>query len=133
MALGVASEPVPAVLVGHQDGGELGSVLYAAAANGHDEVRAIGLALVHQLLRLQIGGLRRQVVQNSVCHAGFLNPCHRQFQQPGSFNSLVRKNRQMFYLVLRQNLYDPLQRVFSAEHRMGHFQFIFRQHAVSSF
>ena len=121
-----------AVLVGHQNAGELGGVHDAAAAHSHNEVRAALLALVHQLLRLHVAGLRRQIVQDHGLHAGLLNLGHGKFQQARPLDALVGEHHQALDAVGGENLRNPAQGILAAVHRMGHLQFVLGQHLTSS-
>ena len=64
----------------------------AAAAHRHDEVRAGRLELIHQLLHLHIGGLRRQIGDNDRLLAGLLQLCQRQIHQTGAQDPAVRED-----------------------------------------
>ena len=121
-----------AVFIRHQDAGQLGGVHDATAAYGQDEVGAGGLALVHQLLGLQVGGLCRQVVQNHRVHAAFADLGHGQFQEPCRLNALVGKYSKAPDLVFCQDFGDLFQGVLAAEHGVGHHQLILCKHGMLS-
>ena len=131
-AAGLVQQLLDTVLVGHQDGGQLGGVLHAAAADGHDEVGAVRLALVHQLLGLHVGGLSRQVVQNGILHAGLLDLGHGQVQQARALDALVAEHGQALHAVLREDVLNLLQSILAAEYCVRHFQIVLRQHICSS-
>ena len=132
-AAGLIQQLLDAVLIGHQDGSQLGSILHAAAADSHDKVSTVFLALVHQLLGFHVGRLGRQVVQNGVSHTGSLDTGHGEVQQARALDALVAEHSQALHMVFREDITNLLQGVLAAEYRMRHFQIIFGQHTASSF
>jgi len=123
---GLIQQLLHSVLVRHQDAGQLGGIHDAAAAHGHDEVRATLFALVHQLLGLHVRGLRRELVQDYRLHAGLPNLRHRKLQQARALNALVGENHQALDSVGGKYLGDPPKGILAAVDSVGHFQFVLR-------
>ena len=107
-AAGLIKQLLDAVLVGHQDGGQLGGILHAAAAHSHDEVSTVFLALVHQLLCFHIGRLGRQIVQNGILHSSLLDLGHGQIQQARALDALVAEHSQALHVIRREDFTDLL-------------------------
>ena len=125
---GVVQQFLDAVIIGDQDAGQLGGVHDAAAAAGHDQVRAAVLELVHQLLHCHVAGLGGQVIQDVVVGAGGLDGLLGQGEQAGGLDTLVGEHGYLLGAPRFDDGGDVVHGVLAAIDGVRHFQVVLSQH-----
>ena len=129
---GLVQQFLHAVFIRHQNTGQFRGVHHAASAACDNQVRAVRLEIVDQLLNRHIVRFRFQIVEHVVLGAACLHRFLRQGEKAGFLNSRIREHGHFLDAQRMDNTRDILHGVFTAVNRPGHFQVVFRKHFFSS-